>query len=125
MKKRKILIVDDSPGFTKVVRLAIEAEANYEVREQNDSQMAVETARKFQPDLILLDVIMPRMDGGGVLSLIRADSLLRGIPVVFLTATVLKKEVYEHNGTIGGEFFIAKPVGARELIECIEEHVGA
>ncbi len=125
MKKRKILIVDDSPGFTKIIKLTVEAEAGFEVREENNPQRAVETARKFQPDLILLDIIMPQMDGGDVLSMIRADSLLRSIPVVFLTATVRKKEVVEHNGTIGGEFFIAKPVSAKELIECIEEHVGA
>jgi CheY-like chemotaxis protein len=110
MKKRKILVIDDSRGFTKVIKLTLEAGANYEVLEENDPLKCVETARKFRPDLILLDVIMPEIDGGDVLTQIRSDPFLR------------KKEVAEHGGNIGGNFFIAKPVSAEELIACIERH---
>jgi len=124
-KKRKILIVDDSPAFTKMIKRTMEANGNYEVWEENHAKWALETARTVDPDLILLDVIMPAMDGGDVLSQFRDDPVLRNIPVIFLTASVRKTEVSQHNGTIGGNFFIAKPVGAEELIECIERRLGA
>jgi len=107
-----------------MIKLAMEAEANYEVLEENDSQRAVETARTFYPDIIFLDIIMPTMDGGDILSQLRKDSLLRNIPVIFLTASVPKTEVLENKGTIGGNFFLAKPVSAKELIECIEKRIG-
>jgi CheY-like chemotaxis protein len=116
------MIIDDSRGFTKIIKLTLEAGANYEVLEENNPEKGVETARKFRPDLILLDVIMPNLDGGDVLTRIRSDPFLRSVPVVFLTATVRKKEVVAHDGNIGGNFFMAKPVSAEELIACIERH---
>ena len=125
MRKRKIMIIDDSRGFTKIIKLTLEAGANYEVLEENNPKLGLETARNFHPDLILLDVIMPNLDGGDVLTQIRSDPYLRSVPVVFLTATVRKKEVLDHHGAIGGNFFMAKPVSAEELIECIERHAGA
>ena len=119
--KRRILIIDDEPKFTKVVRLALEATESYEVRELNDPTMAVQVARDFSPDIILLDVVMPEIDGGDVLSLLSADPVLKNIPVIFVTAIVRKKEVEEHKGHIGGALFIAKPVTPKDLVQSIEE----
>ena len=121
--KRKILIVDDEPGFTKIVKMTMEASGAYEVRELNDPALAVEVARQFFPDIILLDITMPELDGGDVISLLRADPVLKKIPVLFVTATVRKSEVNANNGLIGGEFFVAKPVSAEVLIRIIEEHI--
>ena len=69
-KKPKILIVDDEKGFTKVTRLSMN---EFEVCEENNPTRALETARSFQPDLILLDVVMPEMDGGDIAALIKAE----------------------------------------------------
>ena len=121
--KRKILIVDDEPGFTKIVKMTLEASGAYEVLELNDPAAAVAVARQFSPDIILLDITMPELDGGDVLSQLRADPVLQNVPVIFVTATVRKSEVNAHNGLIGGEFFIAKPVSAEVLIRTIEEHL--
>jgi two-component system alkaline phosphatase synthesis response regulator PhoP len=121
--KRRILIVDDSPSFTRVIKLTMEAEGNYEVWEENNARTAVETARKIDPDLILLDVIMPAMDGGDVLSQLREEPSLKRVPVIFLTASVRKGEVAGNHGMIGGNFFLAKPVTAEELIKCIEQRI--
>jgi len=121
--KRKILIIDDEPGFTKIVKLTLEASGSYDVHELNDPAMAVEVARQFSPDIILLDIIMPEFDGGDVISQLRADPVLKKVPVLFVTATVRKSEVKAHNGLIGGEFFVAKPVSADVLIRTIEERL--
>ena len=121
--KRKILIVDDEPGFTKIVKKTLEASGSYDVQELNDPAMALAAARQFSPDIILLDVVMPEYDGGDIASQLQADPALRNIPVLFVTATVRKSEVKSHNGLIGGEFFIAKPVSSEDLIRTIEEHL--
>ena len=121
--KRKILIIDDEPEFTKIVRMTLEASGPYEVRELNDPAVAVAVARQFTPDIILLDIIMPELDGGDVVSQLRADPVLLKVPVLFVTATVRKSEVAAHNGLIGGEFFVAKPVSAEVLIRISEEHL--
>ena len=123
MEKRKILIIDDEPGFTRMVKLNLEAKKTYEVRELNNPAMVVQVACEFCPDIILLDVVMPGLDGGNVLSLLKADPVLKIIPVLFVTATVCKSEAEEHRRHIGGAFFIAKPVTAASLIQSIEEHV--
>ena len=92
MEKKRILIIDDEAGFTRMVKLNLEKTGQFEVREENKATYALAAAREFKPDLILLDVIMPSMDGGDVASLIQADRNLRGTPIVFLTATVSPRE---------------------------------
>jgi CheY-like chemotaxis protein len=123
MKRKKILIIDDEPAFTNIVKLTLEGKENYEVCVENDPRQAIATARKFWPDLIILDVVMPELDGGEVHLQLMADPILKRIPVIFLTAIVRQKEVDEHKGMIGGSFYIAKPVSADGLVSAIEEHI--
>ncbi len=121
--KKKILMIDDEVAFTKVVKLTLELTGHYEVCAETDSRQAIATARQFWPDIIILDVVMPGLDGGEVLMQLRADPVLRNIPIIFLTAIVRQKEVDEHDGLIGGSFYLAKPVSADDLIAAIEQHV--
>ena len=123
MAKRKILIIDDEPGFTHVVRLTLEKTGFYEVKEENKPLLALPATREFKPDLILLDVLMPDVDGGDIAAKLKADPELHGIPVVFLTATVPKREATSGGIVSGGFVFLAKPVGIKELIKCIEENL--
>jgi two-component system OmpR family response regulator len=118
MGKKRILLVDDESGFTRLLRLVL---PKYEICEENDSRRAVATAQTFHPDLILLDVIMPDLDGGTVAAQIREDKSLRNVPIVFLTAVVSEKEA--NQGTIGGFPFLAKPVTKEKLMECISQHL--
>jgi CheY-like chemotaxis protein len=121
--KKKILIVDDHSGFTKIVKVLLEATKSYEVLEVNNPAMATQVALEFCPDAVLLDVDMPNLDCGDVLALFRNDPLLKKIPVMFVTGSVLEREVALNNGRIGGEIFIAKPVSAKTFIESIEEAI--
>jgi CheY-like chemotaxis protein len=119
--KPKILIVDDEKGFTKLTRLAM---TEFEVCEENNATRALETARSFEPDLILLDVVMPDMDGGDIAAQIKADPTLKTVPIVFLTAIVTEKETAKQQ-TFGGYPFISKPVTPEKLAESIRKYLAA
>jgi two-component system, OmpR family, response regulator len=121
MEKKRILIIDDEPGFTRMVKLNLEKTGLFEVREENKATYAIPAAREFKPDVILLDVIMPSMDGGDVAAHIKNDRQLRDIPIVFLTATVSQREAGDEGLNSGGELFLAKPVSVETLIKCINE----
>ena len=123
MDKKRILVVDDEVGFTRMVRLNLEQTGVYDVREVNEGKMALVAAREFKPDLILLDVVMPDMDPGDVAAAFQMDPLLRNVPVIFVTAVVRKREAGTAGMVSGGALFLAKPVDAAELIEAIETHI--
>jgi CheY-like chemotaxis protein len=123
MEKKRILIIDDEPTFTRMVRLNLEKTGKYEVREENRGRRGAAAAREFKPHLIFLDVIMPDADGGEVAAHIQADNRLKNVPIVFLTATVSKREVGDTGGTRGGLFFLAKPVTLEQLEACIAKHL--
>ena len=124
MAKKKILVVDDEASLTRMLRRNLEATGKYEVREENSGVHAYKTAREFQPDMILLDVMMPDMDGGAVASKIQDDENMKHIPIVFLTAILKKEEAGSTGGKIGGRTFLAKPVKVDDLIACIEKELG-
>jgi len=123
MTKRKILIVDDEKGFTAMLSLNLEATGEYEVKTENDSTHALSAALQYRPDLILLDVIMPSMEGPDVAIAIRNNRSLTGTPIVFLTATVTKDEVESQGGRIGGNSFVAKPSNLETLLSSIEQNI--
>ncbi len=119
--KKHILVVDDEPKITRQIRLNLELTEEYQVREENNASHAVRTAAESAPDLILLDVMMPGIDGGALASEFRANPKFRNIPIVFLTAAVTAEEVRKSRGWRGGERFLAKPVDPNELIQCLHE----
>jgi two-component system, OmpR family, response regulator len=123
MDKKKILMVDDEENFTRMVKLNLEETGEYAVMVENNSNNAFKAAKEFKPDLILLDVMMPGMDGGDVASELRSDNALKNIPVVFLTAILKKDEMDSSDGLMGGHPFIAKPVSVEDLVKCIEKNI--
>ena len=120
MYPTRILVVDDERGFTHLLKLTLENTGRFIVQEENDGTRALLTAREFKPDMILLDIVMPKVDGGDVAAKIKADPSLADVSIVFLTAIVSNRESVDRE--IGGFPFIAKPVSLNALIECIEEH---
>jgi CheY-like chemotaxis protein len=120
---KKILVVDDEPDLTMLIRLNLEP--TYEVREENSALNALATAREFEPDLILLDVMMPDMEGGDIAAAVDADPKLKHTPIIFLTATVLREELSAPVAFIGGRPFMAKPVDMEALAATIEKVLAA
>ena len=123
MCMKRILVVDDEPSVTRNLKLNLESSGGYDVFAENHATNALTAARIFRPDLILLDVIMPGMDGGDVAARLRADPLLRDTPVIFLTALVSNEETDGHEIVSGGETFLAKPVDIGELKKTLEDHI--
>jgi CheY-like chemotaxis protein len=118
--KKRILIVDDEASITRLLKLNLEKTGHYDVREENLGSRAVDAAREFEPDLILLDVMMPDMDGGEVAAGLREDPILRKTPIVFLTAAIKKEELGGDQGKVGGRTYIAKPMNVQGVIGVIE-----
>jgi two-component system, OmpR family, response regulator len=121
---RRILIVDNDPNITHLVKVLLDRTGRYQVFEENDATKAHQSARNFRPDLILLDIVMPETDGGEVAARIGADPELQNTPIIFLTALVTRAET-KSGLTIQGHPFLAKPVSIPELINAIEEHLPA
>ena len=122
--KKRILMVDDEPALTRMVKLNLERTGNYEVRTENQGRMAVPAAKEFKPDLILLDVMMPDMGGDEVSILLKEDEELSKLKFIFMTAIVTRDETDAMGSNIGGNEFLAKPVRTDELIAAIERVLG-
>jgi len=120
MAKKKILVVDDETAVTHMLRRNLEATGRYLVMEENSGARALQTARAFAPDLILLDVMMPDADGGEVAACLSEDDALQDVPVVFLTAILKEEEAGPSGREIAGRTFLAKPIKFQELTACIE-----
>ena len=116
--RKKILVVDDDGFHLSVVEKMLEDE--YEVSAAKSGEEALERLRgKFVPDMVLLDVLMPNMDGWEVYRRIRAINSLQDVPVVFFTSVTEKIEI-THAYDIGAADYIMKPFEKEELLKRLE-----
>jgi CheY-like chemotaxis protein len=116
LRKKKILIVDDEPNIRLLLTRMLSKD--YTIIEATDGQEAIDLARDLKPDLILMDLLMPRMDGYTACSIIKTDPTTAGIPVVMLTAVgfELNKQLAEKVGASG---YITKPFALSDVIKTI------
>src|SRR5438105_14584290 len=118
----RVLIVDDNSEFTHRVSELLEDTHHYVVRDENDPRRALETARSFHPDLILLDLIMPQADGTEVAAQITSDWMLHSVPIVFVTALITREEA-RGGRRIEGHRVVPKPGHSLDLIQLVEENL--
>lgn len=121
---KKILIVDDEAGFTRLLKLNLEKTGKYTVRVVNDSTQALEAMHTFVPDLALLDIVMPDLDGGDLVAQMKLDPALKKIPVLMLTALVAQSETGGKPTERGDLTMIAKPVSMPTLLAAIQKKLG-
>jgi two-component system OmpR family response regulator len=119
---RRILVVDNDFNTTRLIKILLEKTGNYFVLPENDPAKAHQTARDFRPDAILLDIVMPEIDGGEVAARLQNDPELCRTPVIFLTALVTEAEA-KSGLKIDGHSFLAKPINISELVGAIEQHL--
>jgi len=118
--KKKILLIDDEEDFCFFVKLNLEKTGKYEVLTTTSGSRGIIMASKEQPDLILLDIIMPEISGGQVAEQLLESPKTKDIPVLFITAIASRREVQSQEGVIGGRQFIAKPVTPEEIMAKID-----
>ncbi len=114
MAKKKILLAEDEPHIARLIVFKLEREG-YEVTWTKDGGEALESIKNNIPDLVLLDVMMPVMDGFDVLKKVKEDERLWKIPVIMLTAKGQIKDV-ERGFDLGSDDYIVKPFRPDELV---------
>jgi DNA-binding response OmpR family regulator len=115
----RILIVDDEPNIVLAMELLMKKEG-YEVHTVSDGERAVQAAKELRPDLILLDIMMPKMDGYEVCQSIRSDALLKDVSIIMLTAK--GREVEREKGmALGADLYITKPFSTRQVVMKVRE----
>lgn len=122
--KKKVLLVDDEKSFTNLLKLNLEQTGHYDVRVVNIPEDALPAAQEFRPNIVLLDIIMPRLPGGNVAAQFEADANLKDVPIVFLTAAVRRSRVEEMDGMVAGKPCLPKPSNLEEITAMIEKHAG-
>lgn len=122
-EKREILLIDDDPDFVEAVKVIVE-NGGYDVRVAYDGQEGVEAVAEKQPDLIVLDVMMPVMNGHEACARLKADNATKEIPIILLTAVAdrVTTSTYTHRDMLESEAedYMPKPVEPQELLERIQ-----
>jgi CheY-like chemotaxis protein len=119
MTKHTILVVDDEANIRDILEFFLR-EAGYEVAATGDPDEALALAREGGPDLVLMDVVMPRMDGFDLCQMMHTHAGTAGIPVVFLTA--LGDDISRECARVsGGSFYLQKPFTREEVLEAVRQ----
>jgi len=121
-ERPRILIVDNNSKFARSARLLLDQSGNYIACTVIDPRRALETARSFKPDLVLVDLIMPQEDGPEVAAQLEADWVLHGVPIVFLTSLITAAEAKDGR-RVYGHRILPKPANSWELIEIVEQNL--
>lgn len=112
------LVVDDDPDIRSMVSFKLES-AGYEVHEEADGEGGLAAIRKLHPDVVLLDWMMPRMNGLEVLQQVRADPSTTDVPIVLLTARAQERAI-ERAFAAGADDYVVKPFSPRELLSRVQ-----
>lgn len=121
MAKKRLLLVDDEEDLVEMMKFRLEA-SGYEVLTANDGQAALEAARREKPDLIILDVMLPKMDGYKVCSLLKNDTRYARIPIMMFTAKAMDGDM-KLGQEVCADAYLTKPFEPKVLLEKIKELV--
>ena len=122
MAKKKILLVDDERDLVETLRFRLEAN-DYEVTPAYDGQEGLNKAREVNPDLIILDLMLPKMDGYKVCRMLKFDEKYKKIPIIMFTARAQDSDK-EMGKEVGADAYITKPFDPQSLLSKIQELLG-
>lgn len=117
---KKILLIDREPGVTRLIKRALEKTGKYWVKEEHDSQFALNSAKSFQPDLILLDTVSSNSDREQLAKKIQTDTTLHSTPLLSLSSLKPESEMIS-GGILSGYSFFAAPVRVEEVLQGVEQ----
>lgn len=118
---KKILVVDDEPDLLKVTLLRLK-KTGYEVYSGIDGMEVLDTARRVMPDLIILDVYLPSLNGDEIAKILKKDDKLRHIPVILISATTATLE--ERTAESGADAYLNKPFEPEDLVGMVKKILG-
>ena len=121
--KVRVLAIDDEKDFVSLLRLNLEKTGHFTVRTESDPTSWRQAIAEFRPHLLILDIMMPGIDGKAILEALRESDETRQLPVIVLTAILKDSNTDAVNR--GGVLFLAKPVSLKALLHCIDEHLAA
>ncbi len=119
---KKILLVDDEPDILFTVKKRLQLN-KFEVETAENGVMALEKVKTFEPDIILLDVMMPELNGYQVCRALREDEKTRQIPVIMLTAKAQESDKF-WGEEVGATVYLTKPFDDKELVATVKEQLG-
>lgn len=119
----RVLAIDDEEDVLELIKLQLEAAGGFVVKTQSDSSQAMTTAREFGPDVILLDIMMPKVDGSELAAQFKTDAVFGSTPLIFLTALVTRQETRTASFVGGTRTYLPKPIDWAELIASIQAAV--
>lgn len=120
---KKILVVDDEQDLLTIIEGRL-VKANYEVIKASTGTEAIEKAKAQRPDLILLDIMLPDMDGGEVEATLAEDETTKNIPIVIVSALYTKSDEKAKGNYSGNNIFLAKPFEPNKMLEIIKGLIG-
>jgi len=120
--KKRILVVEDQAAIINMLRMRLEAN-NYEVITAGDGQEGLEKARKENPSLVILDIMLPKMNGYKVCQLLKADPKYRSIPIIISSGRT-PQEIRKVGQEVGADAYVSKPFEAEVLLAKIKELLG-
>lgn len=120
-EEKRIVIADDDPVILRLIQVNLELEG-YEVLTANNGEEAVDVATAERPDLIILDIMMPRLDGYQACERLKAADATKDIPVIFLSAKAQQGDI-EKGRSFGVAAYLTKPFDPTELLEVVEQHL--
>jgi DNA-binding response OmpR family regulator len=121
MKKKKVAIIDDEKPIARLLTIELEV-AGYEVVVAHDGEKGLDLIRLERPDIVLLDLMMPKMDGFAMLEALKKEKDIKDIPIIVLTARSSVKDI-QHGVDLGVADYVEKPFHAELLIKRIERLV--
>jgi two-component system, OmpR family, response regulator VicR len=122
-ERKKILVIEDDKDIADLVKLVLETE-NFEVELELNPESAYEKAKSSRPDAIMLDLLMPRMDGWTIFKIIRQDHSFDNVPIAILTAKSQQVDQMVGLHIMNADAYITKPFGKQELIDKTYELIG-
>ena len=118
---KKIMVVDDEKSLCVMLKRTLESTGRFSVLTESVSTNALAQAKEFQPDLIILDISMPEMDGSDVEEALKKEETTKTIPIIFLSAMASSLDPSGEGVTVDNRFLISKPVGADKLVEIVDK----
>jgi len=123
MGKKKVMVIDDEPDFLSIVKTNLEETNNYEVKTLSSAKNLISEVYSFEPDVILLDMLMPAVGGVEACAMLNDDPVGKNIPIIIISALFKDQDKYSAYKE-GINDYLVKPVGKNDLIAAIEKAIG-